>query len=73
MDLYELLKRLPEGMEFLVRPYDSRFEAIVTFYEGGNQFRVVGSSPTEALTRVLTQAVNAPPVEPWVDSLLTGR
>jgi hypothetical protein len=54
----ELLNRvLPDAKdrELLVRPFDARWEAIITFYGNSRArevlFRGVGSTPTEAIER----------------------
>ena len=52
-DIYALLTALTDQFEVVVRPFDNKWEAIVTNYNGGGTIRRVGSSAREALQLVL--------------------
>jgi hypothetical protein len=61
--LHEMLAALGDG-EFTVRPFDNRFEAVVTLYPDPNEpddlqrvFRAVGSSALTALTAAMLKSV----------------
>ena len=47
--------------EVIIRPFDNRFEAIVTEYEHGKKFRAVDSNPETALQKAMFLAL-APPL-----------